>query len=180
MSNTLGSLLLCLLILPSALPQQTKTVDQKLTQLGGWLETWKANSPTLAHQEEQEETLKEVVTAAEGVRAQLEKLLVDIAELVNVTRGQHALELENTDGLKGRQAIAAALSTFQLFIFLTYLAVKIIIYSIKTVKKHNTRRHEEELELMENRLASRKAKRRSAAKHRTGQDSSPPPAPTQQ
>ena len=180
MSNTLGSLLLCLLILPSALPQQTKTVDEKLTQLGGWLETWKATSPTLAHQEEQEETLKEVVAAAEGVRAQLEKLLVDIAELVNVTRGQHALELENTDVLKGRQAIAAALSTFQLFIFLTYLAVKIIIYSIKAVKKHNDRRHEEELELMENRLASRKAKRRSAAKHRTGQDSSPPPAPTQQ
>ena len=178
MSNTLGSLLLCLLILPSALPQQTKTVDVKLNELGGWLERWKASD--LVRQEEQEETLKEVVAAAEGVRAQLEKLLVDIAELVNVTRGQHALELENTDGLKGRQAIAAALSTFQLFIFLTYLAVKIIIYSIKAVKKHNDRRHEEELELMENRLASRKAKRRSAAKHRTGQDSSPPPAPTQQ
>ena len=87
---------------------------------------------------------------------------------------------EEIQVLKGRQAIAAAISTAQLFIFLTYLAVKIIIYSIKTVKKHNDRRHEEELELMENRLASRKAKRRSAAKHRTGQDSSPPPAPTQQ
>ena len=87
---------------------------------------------------------------------------------------------EEIQVLKGRQAIAAAISTAQLFIFLSYLAVKIIIYSIKTVKKHNTRRHEEELELMENRLASRKAKRRSAAKHRTGQDSSPPPAPTQQ
>ena len=87
---------------------------------------------------------------------------------------------EEIQVLKGRQAIAAAISTAQLFIFLTYLAVKIIIYSIKTVKKHNNRRHEEELELMENHLASRKAKRRSAARHRAGQYCSPPPAPTQQ
>ena len=87
---------------------------------------------------------------------------------------------EEIQVLKGRQAIEAAISTAKLFIFLAYLTVKIIIYSIKTVKKHNDRRHKEELKLMENRLASRKAKRRSAAKHRTGQDSSPPPAPTQQ
>ena len=148
-----------------------------MTQLGGWLETWKAK--TFAHQEEQEATLKEVVAAAGGVRAQLEKFMVDIEELVNVTSRQHVLEQKNTDGLKGRIAIAAILSTFQLFIFLTYMVTQIIIYAVKTVKKHNARRHKEELELIKNRLASRKAKHRSAAKHRTGRDSSPPQAPTQ-
>ena len=47
---------------------------------------------------------------------------------------------EEIEVLKGRQAITAALSTRQLFIFLTYLAVKIIIYSVMTVTKHNARR----------------------------------------
>ena len=83
MDNMLGSLLLlALLILPSTLPQQTKTVNQKLAKLGRYVQDWKAVSPTLAHQEEQIETLKEVVAEALGVRAQLEELLVDFAELL--------------------------------------------------------------------------------------------------
>ena len=54
-----------------------------------------------------------------------------------------------------------AISTFQLVLFLAYLGVKIVLYTIKAVKKHQARRNEEELELMENQLASRKAKPRS-------------------
>ena len=85
MYNMLGSLLLlALLILPSALQQQTKTVDQKIDELGGWLERWKAFS--VENQAEQEVTLKEVVAAAVGVRAQLETLLVDFAELVKIAQ----------------------------------------------------------------------------------------------
>ena len=56
-----------------------------------------------------------------------------------------------------------ALSTFQLVLVLVYLGVKIVLYTIKAVKKHQARRNEEELVLMESRLASRKVKCRSAA-----------------
>ena len=38
------------------------------------------------------------------------------------------------------------------------LGVKIVLYTIKAVKVHQARRNKEELELMESRLASRKAK----------------------
>ena len=81
--------------------------------------------------------------------------------------------------IKTRQDYAAALGTLQLLFVITYLIMKIIIFVVKTVRKHNAKRHEEELKLMESRLASRKAKRRSAAKHRSGEEGSPPPAPTQ-
>ena len=165
MSNTLGSLLLCLLILPSALPQETKTVDQKLTQLGGWLETWKATSPTLAHQEEQEETLKEVVAAAEGVRAQLEKLLVDIAELVNVTRGQNATSqlLAELETLRGRQAVSAAVQVSQVLMFLAYILTIFVVYMVKYYQEARARLQNQEFELIEARLMERKSNRRAAA-----------------
>ena len=163
MSNTLGSLLLCLVILPSALPQQTKTVDQKLTQLGGWLETWKAK--TLAHQDEEEETLKEVVAAAEGVRAQLEKLLVDIAELVNMTRGQNATSqlLAELETLRGRQAVSAAVLVGQVLMFIGYLLTIFIVYMVKHCQKARERKQNQEFELIEQKLQARKAKRRAAA-----------------
>jgi hypothetical protein len=80
----------------------------------------------------------------------------------NATRAL-SQELET---VKNRKAVAAALSTFQLFMFITYMVVKIIIFSIKTVKKHNARRNKEELQLMESRLARAK-------------DSSSPTAPFQ-
>ena len=175
MRNMLGSLLLSLLILLSALPQQTKTVKQNLTQLGGWLETW--NARTFAHQEEQEATLKEVLAAAGGVRAQLEKLLVDIAELVNVKSRQHLLKLENTDGIKGRLAIATILSFTQLVKVVGCFIVIGVLYIKMCVRLQQERLQQEELELMESRLTSKKAKRRSAAAR--AKDSSSPPAPTQ-
>ena len=83
---------------------------------------------------------------------------------------------QEIDMIKTRQAYAGALGTLQLLVFISYLIVKIII---KTVREHNAKRHEEELELMESRLASRKAKRRAAARPRTQEKGSPPPAPTQ-
>ena len=85
----LGSLLLPMLILPSALTQQNKTVDQKLNKLLGWLEVWRDR--IVAHQEEQEASLDQVDAATGGVGAQLEKLLVDITELDNVTGSKNVL-----------------------------------------------------------------------------------------
>ena len=86
---------------------------------------------------------------------------------------------QESDLIKTRQAYAGALGTLQLLFFITYLIMKIIIFVVKTVRKHNAKRHEEELELMESCLASRKAKSRAEARPRTGEKGSPPPAPTQ-
>ena len=113
MSITLGSLLLCLLILPSALPQQFLTVNHKIDGVGRWLKAWKASD--LLRQQELVENLNDAVHAAiaaldEGVRGQLEKLLVDLAELVNVTVEQNASSqlLAELQTLRGRQAVSAA------------------------------------------------------------------------
>ena len=54
--------------------------------------------------------------------------------------------------------------------------MKIVVYTIKAWKKHHARRNEEELELMESRLASRKAKRISSASRAKGRSSPASPA----
>ena len=164
MDNMLGSLLLlALLILPSALQQQTKTVDQKIDELGGWLERWKAFS--VENQAEQEVTLKEVVAAAEGVRAQLEKLLVDIVELVNVTRGQIDTSqlLGELETLRGCQAVSAAVQVSQVLMFVGYLLTIFIVYMVKRCQKASERKQNQEFELIEQKLQANKAKRRAAA-----------------
>ena len=120
---------------------------------------------TLAHQEEQEETLKEVVAAAEGVRAQLEKLLMDIAELVNVTRGQNATSqlLADLETLRGRQAVSAAVQVGQVLMFIGYLLTISVVYMVKQFKAARELRANQEFELIEQKLQARKAKRRAAA-----------------
>ena len=91
------AVVLCLVagLLPALGEAQQKTVDEKLTQLGGWLERWKAL--TVTHQEEQEATLKNIVVAAGGVVVGLERLL----ELTNVTSRQNVLLQEDIDIVKG-------------------------------------------------------------------------------
>ena len=164
MYNMLGSLLLlALLILPSAPQQQTKTVDQKIVELGGWLERWKSFS--VENQVDHELALKEVVVAAVGVRAQLEKLLVDFAELVNVTVGHNAASqlLAELQTLRGRQAVSAAVQVSQVLMFVGYLLTILTVYMVKRCQKASERRQNQEFELMEQKLQARKAKRRAAA-----------------
>ena len=106
--------LLALLITPSALQQQTKSVDQKLVDLAGWLSQWKTLSSetqalVIEGQVDLENALKEVVAEAVGVRAQLEELLVDFAELVKiaqVTRNVTSQFLTDLQTLRGRQAVS--------------------------------------------------------------------------
>ena len=77
----------------------------------------------------------------------------------NATR---ALSAE-LDTVKNRQAVAAAVSTFQLLLFLAYLGVKIVFYTIGKCKRHQEKLAEEDLKLIETRLQERKSKRRAAA-----------------
>ena len=124
MRNTLGPLLLCLLIIPSdGQNGQTETsVSNKIDLVSRWLKAWKA-SDTI-RQEKYVEDLNGVVLAAidlvdSNARVQFEKLLVDLAELVNVTVGQNASCqcVDELQTLRGRQAVSAAVQVCQVLMF---------------------------------------------------------------
>ena len=165
MYNMLGSLLLlALLILPSALPQQTETVDQKLNKLAEWLNTWKALSVDV--QVVHELALNKAVAEALSVRAQLEELLVDFAELVKiaqVTQNATSQLLTDLQTLRGRQAASGAVQVSQVLMFLGYLLTILIVYMVKRCQKESERRQNQEFELIEQKLQASKAKRRAAA-----------------
>ena len=69
MLKMLGSLLLALLILPSALPQFTKTVDHKLDDIKARVNAQYPKLDKLLAGQEEEETLDQAAAAAGGVRA---------------------------------------------------------------------------------------------------------------
>ena len=105
------------------------------------------------------------MAAAEGVRAQLEKLLVDFAELGNVTVGQNATSqlLAELQTLRGRQAVSAAVQVSQVLMFVGYLLTIFIVYMVKRCQKARERKQNQEFELIEQKLQANKAKRRAAA-----------------
>ena len=70
---------------------------------------------------------------------------------------------EDLQTVKGRQAVAAAISVSQLFIFIIYLLVIGVSYLVKRCNKHQKKLAEEELELIETRFQELKSKRRAAA-----------------
>ena len=82
---------------------------------------------------------------------------------------------EELDTLKGRQAASAALQVAMFFLFVGYLLTLSVLYAVKKCKKHRKRQAEEEVELMEQKLQERKAKRRAAASRAKGG-----PLPTQE
>ena len=175
MYNMYGCLfLLALLIIPSALQQQTKTVDQKVVDLAGWLQRWKTLSTESQAliiegqltKEDLGDALKEVVAEAVGVRAQLEELLVDFAELVKiaqVTRNVTSQFLTDLEILRGRQAVSGAVQGGQVFMFVAYLVTIAVLCLVKHCNKHRERLAQSEFELLEAKLQSNKAKRRAAA-----------------
>ena len=161
-------LLLAALILPSALQQQTKTVElqthNKLVELGGWLETWKALSTN--NQVATGRGLEKILAAGIEVTAQLEELLVDFAELVKIAQViQNATSqlLTVLQTLRGRQAVSGAVQVSQVLMFLGYLLTILIVYMVKRCQKESERRQNQEFELIEQKLQASKAKRRAAA-----------------
>ena len=79
--------------------------------------------------------------------------------------GQNATSqlLVELDTLRGRQDASAALQVAQFFLFIGYLVTLSIIYVVRKCKKHRERLAEEEVELIEQKLQERKARRRAAA-----------------
>ena len=182
--------LLALLIIPSALQQQTKTADQKVVDLAGWLQRWKTLSTESqaliiegqVTKEDLGDALKEVVAEAVGVRAQLEELLVDFAELVKiaqVTQNVTSQFLTDLQVLKGRQAVSGAVQGGQVFMFVAYLVTIAVLCLVKHCNKHRERLAQSEFELLEAKLQSNKAKRRAAAaRAKSAQEGLPRPART--
>ena len=159
MYNMYGCLfLLALLIIPSALQQQTRTVDQKLVALSEWLSQWKNLS------------LDNQVLLIEG-----QQLLVDFEELVKIAQviqnatSQLLLQCNSTQLLidlqilKGRQAVSGAVQGGQVFMFVAYLVTIAVLCLVKHCNKHRERLAQSEFELLEAKLQSNKAKRRAAA-----------------
>ena len=120
-----------------------------------------------------------------------ERTLVDLVQLAMVTSRQHKQVLEalevvqgairemdlqpqvgqnatspllvELETLRGRQAASAALQVVQFLLFISYLLTLSIIYVERQCKKRRERLAEEEVELIEQKLQERKAKRRAAA-----------------
>ena len=174
MYNMYGCLcLLALLIIPSALQQQPETVDQKLVKLGGWLERWR--DQTLDGHDEHKVALNNVVAEAVGVRAQLQELLVDFAELVKTAQviqeatSQLLLQCNSTQLLidlqilKGRQAVGGAVQGGQVFMFVVYLVTIAVLYLVKHCKEHQQEAARTEFELLEAKLQANRSNCRAAA-----------------
>ena len=153
MSNTLGPLLLCLLILPSALPQQA----------------------CVSRSAEIVELSREIKAAAVGVTRQIEKLLVDFTELVKIVQvtqnstsqllfqcnsSQLLIDLQT---LRGLQAVSGAVQVGQVLMFVAYLLTIAVLYMVKHCNKHRERLAQSEFELLEAKLQANKAKRRAAS-----------------
>ena len=90
--------------------------------------------------------------------------IIGTVEAVQNATSQLLFEL---DTLKGRQAASAALQVAQFFLFAGYLFT---LYTVKKCKKHRTRLMDEEIKLMESRLANRKAKQRAQAARKAAQE----------
>ena len=169
MNIVLLFLLVSHLILPGA-PQEQKTVAELVADLV----------------ENQEVLINKIYREADADKAQATKLankvdhvLLDLDKafavieiLVELTNGTSQLNItllqKDTEILKGRLAIAAIFSSVYMIISTLWLIGQLAVLVKKSVKKHQLKRHEEEVELMDQKLQERRERRRAAAKARSG------------
>ena len=141
--------LLALLIIPSALQQQPRTVDQKLVALSEWLSQWKDLSLRDL----------ELLVGNAILTADWEELVKTVQVIQNVT-SQLLIDLQV---LKGRQAVSGAVQGGQVFMFLAYLVTIAVFYLVKHCRKHQEEVARTEFELLEAKLQANRSKRRAAA-----------------
>ena len=146
------------LILPCALQQQKtceEKIEERIERLALWLDEVTDETVALSNT-----ALDKVVAEAVGFRAQL-------VELANGTE-QITLLKKDTEILKGRLAIAAIFSSVYMVISTLFMIGYLAVLVKKSVKKHQLKRHEEEVELMDQRLQERRERRRAAARAKSG------------
>ena len=146
------------LILPCALQQQKtceEKIEERIERLALWLDEVTDETVALS-----QTALDKVVAEAVGFRAQL-------VELANGTE-QITLLKKDTEILKGRLAIAAIFSSVYMVISTLFMIGYLVVLVKKSVKKHQLKRHEEEVELMDQRLQEKRERRRAAARAKSG------------
>ena len=146
------------LILPCALQQQKtceEKIDERIERLAILLDELTDETVALS-----QTALDKVVAEAVGFRAQL-------VELANGTE-QITLLKKDTEILKGRLAIAAIFSSVYMVISTLFMIGYLVVLVKKSVKKHQLKRHEEEVELMDQRLQEKRERRRAAARAKSG------------
>ena len=96
------------------------------------------------------------------------KFVEVLAQFANVTFQQSVLLQEDIEVLKGRLAIAAVFSSVYMIISTLLLIGQLVVLVKKSVKNHQLKRHEEEVELMDRRLQERRERRRASARAKSG------------
>ena len=91
-----------------------------------------------------------------------------LVERIYGTSQQNIQLQEDIEILKGRLAIAAIFSSVYMVISTLFMIGYLVILVKKSVKKHQLKRHEEEVELMDQRLQERRESRRAAARAKSG------------
>ena len=141
--------LLILLVIPLLVLAEQRP-PQNISDLAIWLQKWRTQEA------EYLSTIGELVGN-----------LIDTCSN-NKTHQQNVLLQEDIEILKGRLAIAAIFSSVYMIISTLCLIGYLVVLVKKSVKKHQLKRHEEEVELMDQRLQERRERRRAAARAKSG------------
>ena len=139
-----------LLIIP-LLGVTAQTPPQNINNLSLWLKRWQVQS-------------SENLTDLARTGAAILTVAGILVELNNGTDHQKILLQEDIQTLKGRLAVAAILSSVYMIISILCITVYLVVVLKKCVRKHQHKRHEEEVELMDQKLQERRARRRAAAR----------------
>ena len=172
--SPLPLLLLALCVLPTAAETFNEaTVDKKLSTIWLKLEVHNRRLETLLeeHADIVNNRVVEVEEKVDQVLLDLDKAFAVIEILVELTNGTSQVNVllqENIEILKGRLAIAAIFSSVYMIISTLWLIGQLAVLVKKSVKKHQLKRHEEEVELMDQRLQERRERRRAAARAKSG------------
>ena len=143
--------LLVLLIIPLLGASEP---PQNINDLSIWLAKW------YVQQVEFNDELRDGVNSI-GLDTVKNWLLVDFA---NNTIQQIALLQKDVEILKGRLSVAAIFSSVYMIISSLCMIVYLAVFVKKCVKKHQLKRQEEEIELMDQKLQERRERRRAAAR----------------
>ena len=131
--------------------------------LGVHYERWAAEAVLSEHLLEELHKIREAVQPGQEAFEEVRGAIREINLRLQVGQNATSQLLAELDTLKGRQAVSAALQVAQCFLFIGYLLTLATIYVVKQCRMHRERLAEEEVELIEQKLQERKAKRRAAA-----------------
>ena len=152
--------LLILLIIP--LLGAADTPPQNVPDLAEWLKLLNG---------QQVETLNGLGNTVNHIVLDTAEVFAVVEILVKLTNGtsqQNVLLQEDIEILKGRLAIAAIFSSVYMIISTLCLIGYLVVLVKKSVKKHQLKRQEEEVELMDQRLQEKRERRRAAARAKSG------------